>query len=68
MSNQTWYVVLHEYTLDDGRGNTRVDTNVCSSLHESHDTAENALAYCEGMQSEGRPGADGRYFIAKVTA
>lgn len=64
----TWYIVIHEYTLDDGRGNTRTDYNVCSSLHPTREGAENQLAYCQGMQEQGRPGSDGRYFIATVTA
>lgn len=63
----TWYVVVHESTLRNSRGDVRVDYGVASSLHESREIAENHLAYCEGMQAREFPGSEGRYFVAEVT-
>lgn len=57
------FVVIHEYPT--ARGD--LSYGVASSLWPDRDAAENALAYCEGMQEDGRRGSEGRYFIARCT-
>lgn len=57
------YVVVHEYPYANGG----TGHGAASGLHGTYESAENALAYCEAMQEEGRRGSEGRYYIARVT-
>lgn len=55
------YVVIHE--TDFGRG---PEYGAASGILPTREAAENQLAYCEGMQAEGRPGSEGAYYVAQV--
>lgn len=59
----TYYAVIHEW--DHPRGYPSF--GLASSIHTELDGAENALAYCEAMQADNRPGSEGRYFIVEMT-
>ena len=61
-----WYGVLHEVTHVRSDGESRTDIGLASMIHATREGAENALAYCEGMQERDRPGSDGRYFIVAM--
>lgn len=61
-----WFAVLHEVTHVRSDGETRTDIGVASMVHATREGAENALAYCLGMQERGKPGSDGRYFIVTM--
>ena len=59
---EVWFTVVHEYQFASGAAGVQS----AGGMHRSREDVENHLAYCEGMQKRGRPGTNGRYFIAEV--
>lgn len=62
-----WFVVVHEFPMENSRGDKRTDYGIASSVHDSYQHADNQLAYCDALQRSGRPGSEGRYFVARLT-
>lgn len=67
VASREWFVVVHEYPMENSRGDKRTDYGIASSVHERMETADNQLAYCQAMQRSEQPGSQGRYFVARLT-